>query len=70
MASEDDETLTTLTLPDEWVQTCFACQHASYSSNGTHCLVFAEDILSEKVSGRDCLAFESDDNMTYVRVDS
>lgn len=73
MASEsgDDKTLTALTLPDEWVQTCFACKYASYTaSGGTHCLVFAENILSEKVSGRDCLAFEADDDKTYVRVDS
>ncbi|MEO6158666.1 MAG: hypothetical protein ABIQ39_13680, partial [Ilumatobacteraceae bacterium] len=68
LAVDDEVETEDLQVPESWVQTCYACTHAMFGDSGTYCSVFSENILSEKLAGQDCEAFESGDGKSYVRL--
>ena len=65
----DQPELTDLTLPTEWIQTCFTCSHAMFGERGTYCPVYNEHVLSERDAGEDCPSFVSADGKTYINLD-
>jgi hypothetical protein len=65
---DDEVEVEQLQVPENWVQTCYACRHALFGDTGTYCGMFAESILSEKIAGQDCEAFVSSDGKSYVRL--